>query len=724
MASVALFCSGAPEITDLMAIEASSLGAAQIREEGAGIACSGSLETAMRLCLWSRLANKVQLTLISGEVETTNDLYDLARSIDWSTQFRAADTFAVFATMRASQLCPPNFAAVRVKDAIADQFRDATGTRPNVDTKDPKIRLHLHVQRSQATISFDLSGESLHRRGYRLSGTDAMLKETVAASLLIRSGWPEMAADGAPFIDPMCGSGTVAIEAAHIAGDRAPGLERDTFGFESWVSHDPDVWKRIKDEAEERWHQGRRRIPPIAAFDHDPGAIRVSRENAERAGVADAITFRTQPITRLAPEPEMKRPGFVAIDPPYGKRTGSEADLGSLYESIGASVKAALPGWRGALLSADRELSKRTGLWADRTNTLHNGALTCMLAQFEIFAPRQRRVTDPLEDEYREIFANRLRKNIRSLRKWREREGISCYRLYDADVPEFAVAIDVYQDRWVNVQEYAPPSTVAEDRAELRTRIILDTIPDVLGLDPESVFYKSRERQRGGDQYERTSEDGTFYEVSEGGLRFLVHFSSRIDTGLFLDHRIMRDRIRHESRGKRVLNLFSYTGSASIYAADGGAAHTTSVDLSNTYSEWAKANFELNGLFDQRHEIVRDEVRGWLGSGNEQFDLIFLDPPTFSRSKRFKGTFQVQRDYPDLVSAALGRLDPEGTLYFSTNFTRFAIDASLFPDYEIEDISEETIPFDFRRNKRIHSVFRFTRRPPNADQPRRAPSGR
>jgi 23S rRNA (guanine2445-N2)-methyltransferase / 23S rRNA (guanine2069-N7)-methyltransferase len=706
-----LFCSGTPEITDLLAVEVSELGAARIHETGAGLQCTGTLETAYKMCLWSRLATKVYSVLVSKHIETTDDIYALARSVIWREQLTNDTSFAVFATMKSSKLCTPSFAALRVKDAIVDQFREASGIRPSVDTANPQMRFHLHVQRDQATLNVDLSGESLHRRGYRLDGVESMMKETVAASLLVRAGWPELARDGAPLIDPMCGSGTVPIEAVFIAGDRAPGLMRHSFGFLAWPGHDHAIWDRVLTEAKERAEDGRKHIPPIAAFDIDPGAIRVARQNAERADVFDHIVFRTQPITRLAPEPGMDRPGFVALDPPYGRRSGGGTDLTPLYKTIGEAVRTSLPGWRGAMLSAEPELSRSSGLWARKTNTLHNGALKCVLAQFEIFVKtvEKQPSRDPLEDEYREIFSNRLRKNLRALRKWRQKEGVSCVRVYDADVPEFAVAIDIYEDKWVNVQEYAPPDTVSKDRANLRLDIILETIPIVLGVSKGDVFFKERERQKKGAQYERHGTSGTFFEIREGGLRFLINLSDYLDSGLFLDHRTMRSRIRDEARGGRFLNLFSYTGTASVYAADGGAFSTTSVDLSNTYTDWAAENFKLNGLFDDKHTFVRGEVRKWIGQEKEEYDLIFLDPPTFSRSKSFDGSFQVQRDHPELIQSVLELLSSDGVLYFSTNYRRFRLDDSSLDGFRIEDITQDTIPFDFRRNKRVHSVFKFER---------------
>jgi 23S rRNA (guanine2069-N7)-methyltransferase / 23S rRNA (guanine2445-N2)-methyltransferase len=320
------------------------------------------------------------------------------------------------------------------------------------------------------------------------------------------------------------------------------------------------------------------------------------------------------------------------------------------------------------------------------------------------------------------MFANRLRKNLRLLGKWARREGVSCYRLYDADMPEYAVAVDLYEG-WAHVQEYAAPATVAPARAEARLREAMAVLPEVLGIPAGNLVLKVRRRQKGLAQYERQAMTGDFHEVGEGGLRFLVNLTDYLDTGLFLDHRVTRAMIRELAagpappigwgRGRRFLNLFAYTGTASVYAASGGAVSTTSVDMSRVYLDWARRNMSLNGFVEgPAHRFVHGDCLKWVTlHRGERYDLIFLDPPTFSTSKRMaERTFDVQRDHAPLIRAAAGLLAPEGVLLFSNNFQRFRLHRQALSDLTVEDISAATIPHDFARNPRIHTCWRIARR--------------
>jgi 23S rRNA (guanine2445-N2)-methyltransferase / 23S rRNA (guanine2069-N7)-methyltransferase len=272
-------------------------------------------------------------------------------------------------------------------------------------------------------------------------------------------------------------------------------------------------------------------------------------------------------------------------------------------------------------------------------------------------------------------------------------------------MPEYAFAIDLYQD-WVHVQEYAAPKSIDPQKAQTRLFDALGAIPIALGVDPKKVVLKRRERQAGTRQYERQGEQGAFMEVSEAGVRLLVNLTDYLDTGLFLDHRRLRTRLQREASGKRFLNLFCYTGAATVHAAKGGARTTTSVDLSRTYLDWARRNLALNGL-SERHQMVQSDVMAWLEEARDEYDLIFIDPPTFSNSKRMEGIFDVQRDHVRLLDLAMARLAKQGVLYFSNNFRRFRLDESVAARYEVEEITLQTIDQDFARNERIHRAWRI-----------------
>jgi 23S rRNA (guanine2445-N2)-methyltransferase / 23S rRNA (guanine2069-N7)-methyltransferase len=316
----------------------------------------------------------------------------------------------------------------------------------------------------------------------------------------------------------------------------------------------------------------------------------------------------------------------------------------------------------------------------------------------------------PVEIEEAQDFVNRLQKNISGLKKQALREPVSCLRLYDADLPDFNLAIDLYDDN-LHVQEYAPPKTIDPEKAKKRFNLALAALRQVLGVPREKVFIKTRARQKGQTQYEKQSDANKRFVVQEGNIRVYVNLTDYLDTGLFLDHRPMRLRIAAEAKGKHFLNLYSYTSTASVHAAVAGAASTTSVDLSNTYLNWSKQNFALNGLTvdhnDQQHQFFAAVVFEWLKEGHEQYDLIFIDPPTFSNSKKFQGTFDIQRDHASLLKRAMNRLSNGGVLYFSNNFRQFELDDELSERFSVEEITPSTIGFDFKRNQKIHRAWRI-----------------
>jgi 23S rRNA (guanine2445-N2)-methyltransferase / 23S rRNA (guanine2069-N7)-methyltransferase len=310
------------------------------------------------------------------------------------------------------------------------------------------------------------------------------------------------------------------------------------------------------------------------------------------------------------------------------------------------------------------------------------------------------------------MLANRLRKNLRHLGKWARREGVTCYRLYDADLPEYALAVDLYEE-WAHVQEYAAPPTVDPVLAQARLADAMAVIPDALEKPTDHVVLKVRRRQKGLAQYERQAATGRFREVREGGLRFLVNLTDYLDTGLFLDHRPTRALIRSLVSGGRFLNLFAYTGAATVHAAAGGAASTMTVDMSSVYLDWARRNMALNGFAEGRaHRFIRADCLAWLASPHaERYHVIFVDPPTFSNSKRMgEATFDVQRDHVGLLRSIVPLLARGGLILFSNNFRHFKLHRSAFPDLTVEEITHSTIPPDFQRNPRIHNCWKITRR--------------
>ena len=706
-------------IEPLLAAELTDLGATAVRTVRGGIAFQGPLELAYRACLWSRTASRVLLPLAEFAAADANALYAGLHELPWEDHLSPTGTLSVEFSGGGPGIDHSHYGAQRVKDAIVDRFRARCGRRPSVDARQPDLRIHARWRDGQVAISLDLSGDSLHRRGYREATVTAPLKETLAAALLLKAGWPAIAAAGGSLLDPLCGSGTLAIEAAWIAGDQAPGLLRERWGFSGWLGHVPALWNRLLAEARERRDAGRARIPLIRASDRDPKAVRAALINAGRAGVADRLQIERRDWSAVEPPPGP--PGLLIANPPYGERLGEQDELSDLYAQLGDRLKTRFAGWRAALFAGNPEQGKRMGLRAVKTNVFHNGPLECRLLQFQIApeffvdrdaADRRARaaVLDRAVTAGAEGFVNRLRKNLRHLSRWAEREGVSCYRLYDADLPEYAVAIDRYE-QWLHVQEYAPPPTVDPTKARERLEQVLAALPAVLEMPPDHIFLKVRQRQKGASQYQKQAAQGRFHEVREGPARLLVNFTDYLDTGLFLDHRITRRLLREQANGRRFLNLFGYTGTATVHAALGGAARTTTVDLSATYLDWARRNLDLNGFRGTRHELIQADCRQWLLWARDRYDLIFLDPPTFSNSKRLEATFDVQRDHVELIRQTLRLLAPDGVLLFSTNARQFRLDAATLTELDIEDWSRRTLPPDFARHPKIHQCWRLTRPP-------------
>jgi len=702
-----LFATAPRGVSDLLGEELSGLGAHDVRLAHQGVSCRGDLATVYRGCLHSRLAGHILLRLAVFPVTSAEDLYRGCAEVAWEDHFGPAETLSVAATGKAPGVEHSRFAALKVKDAVVDRLRERCGERPTVDTRNPDIRLRLHLEREEGQLFLDMSGESLHRRGYRQQGVQAPLKENLAAAILLRCGWAQLLADQRPLVDPMCGSGTLVIEAALMAANIAPGLLRERFGFSAWRGHDPVLWSSLVDEA----RAARRDAPPrplLFGFDRDPLAVSAARGNAARAGVSPWLQVTCQELSQLQPPDD--RQGLVVCNPPYGERLGETPQVGELYATLGVVLRGRFPGWSAGVLTGAPALARRLGVRAERINTLYNGALECRLFRFGLRARSAEDASAPhaptrVWSPGAEAFANRLRKNRKHLERWSRRAQVDCLRLYDADLPEYNVAVDRYE-QWLHVQEYAPPASVDARLAQKRLVEVLEVLPEVTGIPAERTFLKERRRQKGKSQYQKFDRQGVFHEVHEGACRLWVNFSDYLDTGLFLDHRPMRLRLYREAQGKRFLNLFCYTGAATVHAAKGGARSSTSVDLSRTYTDWARRNLALNGLDTPAHRVVRADVREWLGRCREQFDLIFLDPPSYSRSKRMDGDFDIQRDHPALLADTARLLAPGGVLYFSTNLRSFDLEPGVLPDFRAEELTRQTHDEDFSR-RLLHKCWRF-----------------
>lgn len=688
---------------------------AQLVKRYGGVEIKGSLECLYRLCLYSRLANRVFHELASADTEDDASLYQAVYAIDWSKHLDARSSIAVSATLSSSNLNHSQYVALKTKDAIVDQLRERSGSRPVVERKQPDLQVHVNIHHDKASISLDLSGESLHKRGYRLEHSGAPLKEHLAAAILAHAGWDHASAQNWRLFDPMCGSGTFAIEAAMIASNRAPGLERGYFGFNKWLQHDDELWQRLRQQArslvdEESRYQ-------IHASDYDASAVKIAEANATRAGVAGIIEFSHQQLSDLQVE-KFEGHSLVVCNPPYGQRLQSEQGLPALYDDIGDALRRMAPASL-VIISANPDLLHRLKLTRDSKKPVRNGPLQCLLARFETgaVAAREEVPTAQAGDDIALPLHNRLKKNAKHMTRWAKNNSVSCYRVYDADLPEFSFALDRYQSEvsesqcWFHLQEYQAPKTIDEDKAEQRIEMARKVVMQVFSLAESQLYCKTRKRQRGAQQYQKQDNQQEYFQVREGQASLLINLSDYLDSGLFLDHRITRQRIHDMSRGKSLLNLFCYTGSIGVQAGLGGASSVTNVDMSPAYLKWAQENHAINHLDDPaRFQFLRADILELLRQPSrfpleKSYDLIFLDPPSFSNSSKMQQTLEVQRDHDSMISSAMGLLADDGLLLFSTNKRGFKLAEHLAQAYDIEDISHVTIPEDFKRRPGIHKCW-------------------
>jgi 23S rRNA (guanine2445-N2)-methyltransferase / 23S rRNA (guanine2069-N7)-methyltransferase len=651
----------------------------------------------------------VLLKLHEFPVSTHDDLYHGVQAIDWSSHINHDGSFAIDVHTAHREISNSHYATLKIKDAVVDQFKQKFDHRPDVERHRPDIRLNAYIDKKNCTLYLDLSGEALHMRGYRKQSGAAPLKENLAAAILLRAHWPQLAVENRPLLDPLCGSATLLVEAAYMAAGMAPGLLRDYFGFIHWKQHQPDTWKQLLADARERLDKTR--MPRLIGIEKSFKVAGIARENIEAAGFEGMIEIKQADSVDVV-SGLFETTGLIVTNPPYGKRIGEDKQLKSLYLDLGRKVKSGFPGWNVALFTASHELAKFFGLRAHHKNTLYNGPLKCSLYHYKIreskaFVPeaetvdREKKSTDDAG-----MFANRLSKNIKHLSRWLRKENISCYRVYDADIPQYAVAVDIYED-WIHVQEYEPPKSVDQVKAFIRLNEVVDIIASVLDVEKNRIVLKTRRRQSGKDQYLRQDDAGESLIANEYGLKFRINLKDYLDTGLFLDHRLTRQLIANNSNKKSFLNLFAYTGTATVYAAAGGASSTTTVDMSNTYLAWAQENLKLNRLGGKQHKFIREDCIKWLIDAKDRgecYQLIFLDPPTFSNSKRMDHTLDIRRDHVELIQKAMAILDDEGLLIFSSNARGFRLDEEQLDEYALRDITRMTTTEDFRR-KPAHTCW-------------------
>lgn len=696
---------------------------AKLSRRYGGVEVSGDLESVYRICLYSRTSNRVFCELAQFAAADENKLYQAVYRIDWSAHFTSRNSIAVSATLSRSSLDHSHYVSLKVKDAIVDQFREKVGSRPVIDKQQPDCHIHINIHQNQASISLDLSGESLHRRGYRLQHAGAPLKEHLAASMIINAGWNFESAKTHRFVDPMCGSGTFAIEAAMIAANIAPGLDRNYFGFSKWLKHDRILWQQCLDQAETEIDSTAR--PEIEAGDYDAQAIKIAQANASRAGVEELIRFSCVDINHQQLEAHEK-PTIVVSNPPYGERLQSEQGLAALYTNLGHYLQKIQSG-RLYLISSSPDLYHRLRLKRIFKKAVKNGPLDCVIAGFEFNTGQAVESSKPVRvsetvDQSTQPLINRLKKNSKHIQRWAKRNNVSCFRVYDADLPEFAFALDVYRSDvtpdlcWYHLQEYQAPKTIDAEIAEQRIELAKQAVLQTFDIDESVLYCKTRQRQRGKKQYQKQDHQGELFQVREGDAALLINLTDYLDSGLFLDHRSTRDRVKNMAAGKSLLNLFCYTGSVGVQAMLGGADTVVNVDMSANYLKWAQENHDINDFkAGDRLAFIRADIVELLQHPerfdiDRQFDIIFLDPPSFSNSSKMQESLDIQRDHEVLITDAMKLLDRRGLLIFSTNRRGFKLSDSLSANMIIKDISHDTLPEDFKRRPQIHKCWEIRHR--------------
>ena len=730
-----------------LAKEIRELGVDDVQESIAAVYFSAVAALSYRVINWSRIANKIVLVLARERCDDLHAFDQMVQGCRWSDYFDINQTIAVNFKGTNNDIRNVRYGAQRCKDGIQQQFESVktnnvkTNGRLAVEMEDPDVSIYVRVFKNRYTIGLDLVGDSLHRRGYRAVTGVAPLKENLAAAILQIAGWISKNDDDSNqyncMVDPLCGSATLLIEAALMRLSIAPSYLRSE---DSWLvkrlkCFDADAWQSIRAPIVQQKEQlslnelERDDSPTLIlqGFDIDPRSIEAATANIAAAKMEPYIQIKQSAITDIDLKLTLAGHSFVlptvkalmVSNPPYGHRLGEQEQLSGLYKSIGELWFEQAQGWDTALFTGNPNLGFSTGFRSWRQHKLYNGSIECQLQRYKIDEHSRMRVkadgaqaTIVTKEELSEnalMLYNRLAKFQRRFKNQLAQLKASPYRIYDADLSEFNLLIDVYpvaESVYIQVQEYEAPKHVDKNKALQRVRDAVKASAAFFAIERDRVSVKQRSKQIGKQQYQKQTE--AYNSVpdrvicTELSSEFWIDAKSYLDTGLFIDSRGVRRWLATNADGNNVLNLFSYTGTATVAMALAGAKSSVSVDMSATYQEWAKQNFLLNKLDLRRHQLNQDDCIKWLENDNRQFDLILLDPPSFSNSKRMRDSLDVQRDHVQLINLAAARLTTAGQLLFCTNKRGFKLAVELEKSYSIQETTHLTLDFDCKQSRHVH----------------------
>lgn len=699
----ALFVTCGKGLEYLLADEIKSLDIEVEKVSPNGVYCHTTLKDIYQLALHSTLASRLLLAIGEGKATESKTLYQTGFTINWPTFLANIKSLSIYFRGTSKSLRNEMYSAQVLKDSVVDKYRALDLSRPSIDKENPDASLYAYLKYDKVKIYLDLVGYPLSQRGYRKKAGLAPIRENLASAMLIRSNYHKKDFSQYGLIDPCCGSGTIVIEAAMMAANLAPGLIRSDQKFKSWSEHDEPLWQSLRLKARQKHLRAKKNLAPIMGYDIDTRMVALAKENAKNAGVLELVQFKTQALNDFSIPSDLNA-GLIITNPPFGERLNSKQELMPFYQRFGEKMQTYAKGFDITLLSSDRFLSKATQLKVQKSYKLQNGPIECELLLYTLRPLLENQESTTLNANAL-MLKNRLLKNKKHLEKWLKKENIRAYRLYDKDLPEYAVAIDIYNDKAL-VQEYAPPKDIPLNKAQNRLLQVFKVLQEVLGISGKDILFKQRQKQKGKSQYQKHAQTKQRMIVSEANIQCYVNLHDYLDTGLFLDNRKLRTQFETVHTDS-FLNLFCYTAVASLHAAFAGAK-TTNVDLSKTYLSWAKDNFALNQFDLNYHQFIHQDVFQFLKEDQKFYQRILLDPPSFSNSKRMRQNLDIQRDHASLITLAMERLKPEGKLFFVNNLKTFKLDETLKTCFDIKHITKESLDKDFQRPKVIHHAYLIT----------------